>query len=130
MSSTATVTSEGGFEISYVTEGSGVKGDWVKDDFSVGNITIKGFSLAVATQAEGLPTGIMGIGFPVDESNTTQYPNFVDQMVQQGLTKSRSYSLWLDDIGMFPGPSYIVISLLNWNARQQHRECAFWWIRL
>ncbi|KAE8132795.1 aspartic peptidase domain-containing protein [Aspergillus pseudotamarii] len=97
-SSTATITSKGGFEISYVTEGSGVKGDWVKDDFSVGNITIRGLSLAVATQAAGVPTGIMGIGFPADESNTTQYPNFVDQMVQQGLTKSRSYSLWLDDL--------------------------------
>ncbi|KAB8220187.1 aspartic peptidase domain-containing protein [Aspergillus novoparasiticus] len=97
-SSTATVTSEGGFEISYVTQGSGVKGNWVKDDFSVGNITITGLSLGVATQAAGVPTGIMGIGFSADESNSTLYPNFVDQMVAQGLTKSRSYSLWLDDL--------------------------------
>ncbi|KJK65675.1 SAPs pepsin-like proteinases secreted from pathogens to degrade host protein [Aspergillus parasiticus SU-1] len=97
-SSTATVISEGGFEISYVTQGSGVKGNWVKDDFSVGNITITGLSLGVATQAAGVPTGIMGIGFSADESNSTLYPNFVDQMVAQGLTKSRSYSLWLDDL--------------------------------
>ncbi|KAE8327520.1 aspartic peptidase domain-containing protein [Aspergillus sergii] len=68
-SSTATVTSEGGFEISYVTQGSGVKGNWVKDDFSVGNITIRGLSMGVATQAAGVPTGIMGIGFSADESN-------------------------------------------------------------
>ncbi|KAB8257990.1 aspartic peptidase domain-containing protein [Aspergillus pseudonomiae] len=102
-SSTATVIAEGAFQISYVTQGSGVEGNWVKDDFSVGNITIKGLDLGVATHAESENTGIMGIGFRSHESNNTLYPNFVDQMVAQGFTKSRSYSLWLDDLYMSTG---------------------------
>ena len=90
-----------------------MEGNWVKDDFSVGNITIKGLDLGVATHAESENTGIMGIGFRSHESNNTLYPNFVDQMVAQGFTKSRSYSLWLDDLCMTSESPYTVISLLT-----------------
>ncbi|OGM43157.1 hypothetical protein ABOM_008875 [Aspergillus bombycis] len=99
-SRTATVTDKGGFQISFDTPGIGVKGDWVKDDFSVGNMTIKDLEMGVATDAAGFNTGVMGIGFASSESNST---SFVDQMVEQGLTKSRSYSLWLDDLNSSTG---------------------------
>jgi hypothetical protein len=58
--------------------------------------------MAVASQAEVVPTGIFGIGFDLDESITedgsSPYPNIIDMMVQQGLTSTRAYSLWLDDL--------------------------------
>ena len=94
----------GGFSISYV-DNSGVIGDYVSDTFAVGDITIKDMTLAVATEVQDATTGVMGIGFDSGESivgnGGRPYKNLVDMMVEQGLINSRSYSLWLNDIGRF-----------------------------
>jgi hypothetical protein len=113
-SSSLTILDQGGFSISYVTPGSGVVGDYISDDFGIGGITLKNITMAVATKANYVPTGIMGIGFDSGESITSTsgqpYPNVIDEMVQQGLINSRSYSLWLNDLrkpldkGIFPCP--------------------------
>ena len=52
--------------------------------------------------------GVMGVGFKGNEAilqfpGTSPYPNLVDQMVSQGLIKSRTYSLYLDDISASTG---------------------------
>lgn len=78
-------------------------GDYITDDFSIGGVTIKNLTMAVATDAKVVPTGIMGIGFDTDESivvedHSKPYPNIVDLMVEQGLISTRAYSLWLNDL--------------------------------
>ena len=59
--------------------------------------------MALADQAEYVPTGVMGIGFDAGESIVSQgsqpYPNIIDAMVAQGSIQSRAYSLWLNDLG-------------------------------
>lgn len=114
-SSSLTVLEQGTFHIQYVTPGSDVSGDYVKDVFGLGNIKIQNLIMAVATSAAQVDTGILGIGFDTDESRVAQggkpYRNIVDQMVDEGLINSRAYSLWLDDIGKrFRNPWIIAMS--------------------
>jgi len=96
---------QGQFHITYVTPNSGVTGDYIQDNFAIGGMTIQALTMAVATQAAHVPTGIMGIGFDVDESiasaGGTPYPNIIDVMVTQKIINSRAYSLWLDNLGTF-----------------------------
>ena len=60
-------------------------------------------TIAVATEVKDATTGVMGIGLDSDESivgnGGRPYKNLVDMMVEQGLINSRSYSLWLNDVG-------------------------------
>lgn len=78
-------------------------GDYITDDFHIGGVTIKNLTMAVATDAKVVPTGIMGIGFDTEESIVVEehakpYPNIIDLMVEQGLINTRAYSLWLNDL--------------------------------
>ena len=78
-------------------------GDYFSDDFTLGGTTVKNLTLAVATRAKSVTTGIMGIGFNTDESivvnrGADPYPNIVDEMVIQGLINTHAYSLYLDDL--------------------------------
>ncbi|MCJ1392302.1 hypothetical protein MMC18_005169 [Xylographa bjoerkii] len=65
--------------------------------------------MAVATTAAYVQTGIMGIGFDTDESiarssdESAVYPNLVDELVNQKLITTHSYSLWLDDLNSDSG---------------------------
>lgn len=101
-SSTYTTLEQGGFEIQYGTAGSLVKGDYFSDNFGIGDMVVKNLTMALATEAENVPTGIMGISFPQDESitetGTQPYPNLVSVMYTQGLIGARAYSLYLDDL--------------------------------
>jgi hypothetical protein len=108
-SSTITIISQGTFKIQYFTQGSGVVGDYIEDNFAIGGQTIKNLTMGVASQAESVNTGIMGIGFDTNEAlfatdiaegltDAQPYPNLLDMMKSQGLVGSRSYSLYLDDL--------------------------------
>ncbi|KAJ5377433.1 uncharacterized protein N7496_004842 [Penicillium cataractarum] len=105
-SKTGRVIDRGGFSISYV-DNSGVIGDYVADNFAIGDITVKGMTLAVATEVQDATTGVMGIGFDSGESivgsGGKPYKNLVGMMVEQGLINSRTYSLWLNDVGAETG---------------------------
>jgi Eukaryotic aspartyl protease len=101
--------SKGTFKIQYFTQGSGVRGDYVADTFSIGKQAVKNLTMGVASLAVSVNTGIMGIGFDTNEAlyssqiaqgNTdiTPYPNLLDVMKSQGLVGTRSYSLYLDDL--------------------------------
>jgi Eukaryotic aspartyl protease len=98
-----TVTELGsGFSIRYVTPGSGIVGNYIADSFRIGEMSVQNLTMAVATSARYIDTGIMGIGFDTDESlppGRKTYPNIIDDMMTQGLINTRSYSLWLDDLG-------------------------------
>ena len=103
LSSTSKMLGKGGFSIQYVTPGSGVKGDYVGDNFGFGSITVQGLTMGVARQAQNVFTGIMGIGFAAGESIVSQgqepYKNIIDMLVEQELINTRAYSLWLNDVG-------------------------------
>jgi hypothetical protein len=93
------------FEIQYGTPGSGVNGTYFTDVFGIGGQTVKSLTMAVATSSEYVDTGIMGIGFSLGEAlegelNET-YANLPVVMANQGLIPSASYSLYLDDLGMY-----------------------------
>jgi hypothetical protein len=101
-SSTLTLVSQGGFQIQYDTANSGVEGDYITDVFTIGKQTVKTLTMGVATQAEYVDTGIMGIGFDSNEALVSQqgqaYPNLIDLMKTQGLIGTRGYSLYMDDL--------------------------------
>ncbi|MCJ1285237.1 hypothetical protein MMC26_004577 [Xylographa opegraphella] len=108
-SSTVVQVVQGGFTIQYDTPNSGVVGDYVQDNFGIGGMVIKNLTMAVATAADYVTTGIMGIGFDTDESvarasnEGTVYPNLVDELVNQNLITTHSYSLWLNDLSSDSG---------------------------
>ncbi|CAL3970210.1 hypothetical protein PZA11_006478 [Diplocarpon coronariae] len=92
---------QGEFNISYV-DGSGAAGDYFQDTFQIGGGTLQQFQMGVAIDTT-IGTGIMGIGYNtseanIDSGNGTIYPNLPWALVNQGLTKSAAYSLWLNDL--------------------------------
>ncbi|KAE9381138.1 acid protease [Stipitochalara longipes BDJ] len=113
-SSTLDLIAKGIFKIQYFTQGSGVVGDYVGDNFSIGGQMIKNLTMGVATKAVSVNTGIMGIGFDTNEALYQQelaeglmgiqpYPNLLDQLKKQGLIGVRSYSLYLDSVDAATG---------------------------
>jgi hypothetical protein len=108
-STSITIISQGTFKIQYFTEGSGVTGDYITDNFGIGTQTINNLTMGVASKAVSVNTGIMGIGFDTNEAayasdiahgvtDVPPYANLLDVMKSQGLVDSRSYSLYLDDL--------------------------------
>lgn len=101
-SSTASLIDKDGFQITY-GDSSQVYGDYMLDDFRFSSITIKDLEFAVARETSEGVMGVMGIGFDAGESiayaTGKSYKNIMDSMVDQGLINSRSYSLWLNDLG-------------------------------
>jgi hypothetical protein len=93
------------FSITYGTPGSGVDGYYFQDTFGLGGKTLQNLTMAFATKAVYTDTGIMGIGFSLGESlegeEQTTYRNLVEVMYDEKLIPSMSYSLYLDDLGMF-----------------------------
>lgn len=91
------------FSISYV-DGEYAKGDYGKDTFGfAGGINVTGLQFGIGLSSSSTE-GIMGIGFSLNEVQVQRlgkdpYRNLVDVMVDQGLIKSRAYSLWLNDLG-------------------------------
>ncbi|KAK6348138.1 hypothetical protein TWF718_005952 [Orbilia javanica] len=102
-SSTYELLYGGEFNISYVTPGSGVHGDYIRDNVQMAGAEIKGLTMGLAKRAKQVPTGIMGIGYRENEAIYAQtggrnsYPNIIDLMVNQSLINTRAYSLFLDD---------------------------------
>ncbi|OKL56473.1 hypothetical protein UA08_08199 [Talaromyces atroroseus] len=106
-SSVTVLNPKGAFSIQYGTAGSNVTGNYITDDFSVGAASVKNLTMAYATYAAYVPTGVMGIGFDTNEAITDEYgspyPNFVDVLVSQNVTKTKAYSLWLNDLDSSTG---------------------------
>lgn len=60
----------------------------------MGGALLKGLQMGLGTRI-ALNTGILGVGFSNNVAASTPYPNIMDVMVNQGLIKSKAYSLWL-----------------------------------
>ncbi|GAM87593.1 hypothetical protein ANO11243_056200 [Dothideomycetidae sp. 11243] len=101
-SSTFYLIGEDRFAIQYVTAGSSVTGNYIADDLTIGSATIKNLTMGLATNASYVDTGIIGVGFDIDESSEglygTTYPSFINQMVSQGIIGSPLYSVYLDNL--------------------------------
>ena len=104
-SSTGDIVALDRFQIHYQDESS-VTGDYINETVAIGKTEIRNLTMGIATRTSR-PVGIMGIGYSADESiaevnQDAIYPNIVQQMKDQGLIGSTSYSLWLNDLGMLP----------------------------
>jgi Eukaryotic aspartyl protease len=90
------------FQIRYL-DGTTIRGDYFGDVLAIGSdITLQNMTMALARQAT-LGTPVMGIGYSAGESITSLdpsaiYPNFMDELINQGLINSRAYSLYLDSL--------------------------------
>ncbi|PSR77262.1 aspartic peptidase domain-containing protein [Coniella lustricola] len=84
-----------GFEIEYA-DGTTAEGSYITDDFSIGGKTVKNLQLGLASQT-AVGTGILGIGFELNEAAEKQYSNLVASMANQSLIPTMAYSLYLND---------------------------------
>ncbi|KAK7708398.1 hypothetical protein SLS57_008979 [Botryosphaeria dothidea] len=105
-SSTFEDVGRGEFQIQYV-DGTEISGDYVRDVLAIGDTQIRNMTMAVATDADNTPEGIMGVGFIQGETLASQenitYPNVPVQLVNQGFINSVAYSLWLNDLDSSTG---------------------------
>jgi hypothetical protein len=101
-SSVYTYSPEGTFSIQYGTAGSNVTGNYIRDTFSVGQAKVTNLTMAYATYAAYVPTGIMGVGFDTNEALVAEggqpYPNFIDVLQAENVISTKAYSLWLNDL--------------------------------
>lgn len=84
------------FNIHYA-DGTYASGHMVKDIVRLGQLSLKHTYFALAETANS-DTIVMGIGFPGDEALDKKYRNIPVLLKERGLTKSTSYSLWLNDL--------------------------------
>jgi hypothetical protein len=94
-SSTYALKVQDGFNITYL-DGSGATGNYITDNLQINGVTIKSLQMGLATSVQR-GVGVLGVGFPTNEAAVTKYPNIIDQLAQQGFTKSRAFSLYLND---------------------------------
>lgn len=77
-------------------------GDFFGDDLNMGGIKVKNLTMAVATNATAVTSGVLGIGVDTREYSAMlgnlPYGNILDEMLDQGFISSRSYSVWLDGL--------------------------------
>ena len=101
-SQTISTVTAGGFNITYV-DGYFARGDYITDLFAVGDngearvILQMGLANNMTSTTKTIE-GIMGIGYSGQVATKQLYPNFMDQMVSNGLTNTKLYSLWLNSI--------------------------------
>lgn len=84
-----------GFSIQYA-DGSGASGDYFTDDFTIGDITVSDLQMGLADKT-AIGSGILGIGFELNEAAETIYSNLVSVMVDQSKISTMAYSLYLND---------------------------------
>lgn len=84
-----------GFTIQYA-DGTGASGDYFTDDFTIGDITVTDLQMGLADKT-AIGSGILGIGFELNEAAETTYSNLVSTMVDQSKINTMAYSLYLND---------------------------------
>lgn len=94
-SSTYKIAVADGFEIEY-QDGTSASGDYFTDNFAIGGITVSDLQMGIADKT-AVGTGILGIGFELNEAAETMYSNLVADMVSQSKISTMAYSLYLND---------------------------------
>ncbi|KAF2149132.1 acid protease [Myriangium duriaei CBS 260.36] len=93
-----------GFQIGYADDGT-LTGDYVLETFAMDGATMSKtlFGLATAGDFATTISGIMGVGYDTNEAGVQSlgldaYPNIIDELVENGVIHSRTYSLYLNDL--------------------------------
>ncbi|KAJ9604867.1 hypothetical protein H2200_010982 [Cladophialophora chaetospira] len=89
------------FSTSYF-DGTAFSGNYIADTVSVGDATATGVILALASSVSSKNSalhGIMGIGLDGLEASPTKYNGFIDDLYNEGIISSKSYTIFLDDVG-------------------------------
>jgi Eukaryotic aspartyl protease len=90
-----------------------ITGDYFSDTFTFSGATLDKLTMAIAKNAvvpnappQAPLQGLIGIAYDSDEATPrppgavkAPYPNFIDQLVLQGIISTKSYSLWVNNIG-------------------------------
>ena len=90
-----------GFNISYA-DGSGAAGDYVKDTFRIGSVSLSGFQFGVGEQSTS-QRGILGLGYANNEVQVLRdgddpYDNLPLKLKSDGHIDSAAYSIYLNDL--------------------------------
>jgi hypothetical protein len=103
LSSTFVEVAPGDFNITYAG-GTGATGDYFADTLTIAGATLTGFNMAVATEVTGESeiVSVMGISYAGLESSNDgrTYTNYPVALVEQRITNTVAYSLWLDDLSI------------------------------
>ncbi|KAH9867466.1 hypothetical protein IAQ61_008060 [Plenodomus lingam] len=94
------------FNISYM-DGSGAAGDYAKDAFRFGGITIEDLQFGIGYTSSSTE-GVLGIGYTANEvavgrAGLDPYPNLPQKLVDDNTINSNAYSLWLNDLDASTG---------------------------
>ncbi|KAI9772573.1 MAG: hypothetical protein M1839_002455 [Geoglossum umbratile] len=89
------------FSITYV-DGTNATGEYVTDVLDIGGAKLNAQQFAFVTNMT-LEFGVLGIGLPALERAETKYPNLAYSLYSQGLIKSPTYSIWLNDLSSSSG---------------------------
>lgn len=104
-SSSLTTLQKGGFDVMYIGNTT-AHGDFIADNFAIGGTTIQNLTMGIGLNVTGVDSGIMGISFDTGEfglrNKESLYPNIMDVLVGEKLINRRVFSLWMDDLGIFP----------------------------
>ena len=111
---------EGQFQATY-EDGTGAQmGDYISDTVNLGNWALQDYTFGQATQADTVP-GLIGMAFDTLEAGVAQsaavsdpsqgqdsqdsnaYPAVLSSLLDAGFIKTRSFSLWLDDLDQNTG---------------------------
>ncbi|MCJ1287903.1 hypothetical protein MMC26_007255 [Xylographa opegraphella] len=87
------------FNVTYI-DASGASGDFVTDNFQIGNTTVNGLQFGIGNNSTSAQN-VWGIGYGPTNENVPAafvYPNTPLQMVKNGLIKAPAYSVYLNDI--------------------------------
>lgn len=105
-SSTFEIVGQDEFSISYV-DGSHSDGSYFTDTFTIGGSTVTNMTMGLGESTD-INFGLVGIGYKTDEAIVSTeeklsaaYNNLPIVMVQEGVTKTVAYSLWLNDLGTY-----------------------------
>ncbi|KAG5355766.1 putative aspartic-type endopeptidase opsB [Yarrowia sp. B02] len=92
------------YSIEYVS-GDNATGNWGTDTLNIGPVKLENLQFAAVTHTQS-QSGILGLSLPGSESVVlvkNEYPNFPDQLVNQGWIDRTVYSLYLNSINATEG---------------------------
>ncbi len=133
-SSTLDIIGQGLFSISYV-DGSHSDGSYFTDVFTIGGSTVTNMTMGLGEDTD-INFGLVGIGYKTDEAivssertTSAAYNNLPVVLMNEGITKTVAFSLWLNDLGMFLCHPLSKGMISNRNPsihRCEHRQSPFW----
>lgn len=99
------------FKAAYGTGSNRISGTWSKDTVTLGDASVDGYQFALLNQSDILfeeNRGIFGMSVDKAEESDVKYPMFVEQLKDNGVISSNSFSLSVSsDLGVPSGDDLI-----------------------